>query len=304
MGGLVRGGGAVLCIVWDPNVTVGLTLRAEQCTGWLLAGSESGKSTHGNAKRRGRKRATLRVVQPEKGGAMHAPAFEDRLEELNSQTLDVPDIIPIFPLPKTVLLPGEVLPLHIFEPRYRALVRDAVATHKVIGIASVVPGFETDLPGSPPVRELGCIGYIASHEELEDGRFLLWLLGLERFRILEEMDAETDYRQVRVRYEPTTESPKRLAEIRELRRDLRELLPGLVEMENTAADQFAQHIADVSDAQLIALACQVLDIGSDRKQKVLEAESLSERFLMLYEDLYKHLDAHPGVDDLDPDQLN
>jgi hypothetical protein len=218
--------------------------------------------------------------------------------------MDVPDVIPIFPLPKTALLPGEVLPLHIFEPRYRALVRDAVATHKVIGIVQVVPGFETELPGSPPVRETGCIGYIASHEELPDGRYMLWLLGLERFRILEELDSSTAYRQARVRYEPTPESPKRLAEIRALRQELRDLLPGLVELDNAALEQFAHHVGEVSDAQLIALACQILNVSSDRKQEVLEAGSLSDRFLMLYEDLYKHLDVNPGVEKLDPGRLN
>ncbi len=235
---------------------------------------------------------------------MFGPTPEDQLHNLNPETMDVPDVIPIFPLPKTVLLPGEVLPLHIFEPRYRALVSDVVATHKVIGIVGVAPGFENDLPGSPPVREVGCIGYVASHEELPDGRFLLWLLGLERFRILEELDVDSDYRQVRVEYEPTVESPKRLAEISELRQELRDLLPGLVELENEAVEQFAHHMTEVSDAQLVALACQILDIRSERKQEMLEAASLSERFLMLYEDLYKHLDVNPGVETLDPDQLN
>ena len=235
---------------------------------------------------------------------MHGRAADLELQNLGPKTLDVPDVIPIFPLPETVLLPGEVLPLHVFEPRYRALVRDAVASHKVIGIVQVVPGFETELPGSPPVRETGCIGYIASHEELPDGRFMLWLLGLERFRILEELDPSTPYRQVRVRYEPTPESPKRLAEIRPLREELRELLPGLVELDNSARDQFANHIAQVSDAQLIALACQILTLGSDRKQEVLEAGSLSDRFLMVYEDLYRHYDLNPGVENLDPDRLN
>lgn len=235
---------------------------------------------------------------------MHGPAPYEELQNLNPETMDVPDVIPIFPLPKTALLPGEVLPLHVFEPRYRALVRDAVATHKVIGIVQVVPGFETDLPGSPPVRETGCIGYIASHEELPDGRFMMWLLGLERFRILEELEPSAAYRQVRVRYEPTPESPKRLAEIRALREELRKLLPGLVELDNAALGQFAQHMDQVSDAQLIALACQILDIGSDRKQEVLEAGSLADRFLMLYEDLYKHLDLNPGLEKLNPDRLN
>ncbi len=229
---------------------------------------------------------------------------QDELQNLSRETMDVPDIVPIFPLPKTVLLPGEVLPLHVFEPRYRALVRDTVTTHKVIGIVQVVPGFETELPGSPPVREMGCVGYIASHEELPDGRFMLWLLGLERFRILEELEAATLYRQVRVQYEPTSESPKRLAEIRGLRQELRALLPSLVDLEAAGVEQFAHHMGEISDAQLIALACQILELESDRKQQVLEAASLSERFLMLYEDLYKHLDVRPGVEILGPDRLN
>jgi len=249
-------------------------------------------------------RHVLHQSRSEKGDGVSRPALDHELENFKPETLDVPDVIPIFPLPRTVLLPGEVLPLHIFEPRYRDLVRDAVATHKVIGIVQVMPGFETELAGSPPVRETGCIGYIASHEELPDGRFMLWLLGLERFRILEELAPSTAYRQVRVRYEPTPESPKRLAEIRAVREELRNLLPGLVELENSALDQFANHIAQVSDAQLIALACQILTIPGDRKQQVLEADSLSDRFLMLYEDLYRHLDLNPGVEKLDPDSLN
>jgi Lon protease-like protein len=235
---------------------------------------------------------------------MRGPAHDKEIETLRPETMDVPDVIPIFPLPRVVLLPGEVLPLHVFEPRYRDLVRDAVATHKVMGIVQVVPGFETELAGSPPVCEVGCVGYIASHEELPDGRYLLWLLGLERFRILEELEPSAAYRQVRVRYEPTPESPRRLAEIREVREELRNLLPSLVELDAAASQQFARHMADVSDAQLVALACQILEIGSDRKQTVLEADSLSERFLMLNEDLYKHLEINPGVHNLDPEQLN
>jgi len=235
---------------------------------------------------------------------MSRPVSGEDLPDIDARTLDVPDVIPIFPLPKVVLLPGEVLPLHIFEERYRSLVRDAVSTHKVMGIVEVLPGFEDQLPGSPPVRDVGCIGYIASHEELEDGRFLLWLLGLERFKILEELNPETSYRQVRVQYEPTPESPKRLAEIRQLREELRELLPTLVQLEDTAREQFARHMTEVSDSQLIALACQILEISSARKQEVLEADSLKGRFLMLYEDLYRHLDVNPGVERLDPGQLN
>jgi Lon protease-like protein len=213
-------------------------------------------------------------------------------------------VIPIFPLPRVVLLPSEVLPLHIFEPRYIDMVRDAVASHRVIGMVEVLPGHEQDLAGSPPVREIGCVGFIAAQEELEDGRFLMWLLGLERFYIEHELDTPTSYRQVKVRYEPTPESPKRLAEILPLRQELRTLLPGLVDLDEPSRDMFTRHMAEVSDSQLIALSAQILELASDRKQALLEAESVSDRFLMVYEDLYHHLDRNPEFGDLSADEVN
>ena len=235
---------------------------------------------------------------------MHGSISEDNFPTPPGKTIDVPDVIPIFPLPTVVLLPGEVLPLHIFEPRYVEMIRDSIASHHVIGMVEVMPGFENDLPGSPPVRDIGCVGFIASHEELPDGRYLLWLFGLERFRIEEELDANTQYRQARVRYEPTPESPKRLAEIRPLRQELRSLLPRLVDLDGVAREQFARHMDDASDSQLIALTCQVLEIPSDRKQAVLEADSLSDRFLMIYEDLYRHLDSNPEIEGPESEQVH
>jgi Lon protease-like protein len=216
----------------------------------------------------------------------------------------VPDVIPICPLPRVVMLPSEVVPLHVFEPRYIELVRDAVASHRVIGMVEVLPGHEDELPESPPVRDTGCVGFIAAHEELEDGRFLLWLLGLERFEIEEELDVPTSYRQVHVRYEPTPESPKRLASIRPLRQELRNILPTLVDLDETSREQFSKHMAEVSDAQLIALASQILELTAERKQMLLEAETLSDRFLMVYEDLYQHLDQNPDFGEFSPDELN
>lgn len=236
---------------------------------------------------------------------MHAPATDDTMTIHAPDSVQVPDVIPIFPLPKVVMLPGEVLPLHIFEPRYRELTRDALASHRVMGIVEVEPGHEQELPGSPPVREVGCVGFVAASEELPDGRFLLWLVGLERFRIVEELATTTSYRQVRVQYEPTPESPRRLASIRQLREELRDVLPRLLEIDEDSRDQFAEHLEEVTDSQLVALACQALEMSSDRKQQILEAGSLTDRFLLLYEDLYRHLDVNPEAsDELSPNELN
>jgi Lon protease-like protein len=235
---------------------------------------------------------------------MNAHSADNDLSARVPNELHIPDVIPIFPLPEVVLLPGEVLPLHVFEPRYRDLVRDAVSSHKVMGIVEVMPGSEDQLPGSPPVREVGCVGYIASHKELPDGRFLLWVFGLERFRILEELRPDTAYRQVKVQYEPTHESTAKLAGISELRDELRRLLPSLVELDEAGSQQFSRHMSEVSDSQLVALACQILELRSERKQEILEAEKLSDRFFMVYEDLYRHLDLNPGLEQFEEDQLN
>ena len=132
----------------------------------------------------------------------------------------------------------------------------------------------------------------------------MWLLGLERFHIEEELEVTTSYRQVRVRYKPTPDSPKRLAGIRPLRQELRTLLPGFVDLDESSRELFARHMAEVSDAQLIALASQILEMPSERKQILLEAETLSERFLMVYEDLYRHLDTNPEFGGFSPDELN
>ena len=137
----------------------------------------------------------------------------------------VPDVVSVFPLPNTVLLPGELLPLHVFESRYRELTRDALAGHRVFGVVSILHGHEAEAAGAPPLDEVGCLGYIAQHTELPDGRFLLWLVGLEPFRIEQELDVETPYRAVRVSYLPTTDSAAELSQVNPLRRELRTLLP-------------------------------------------------------------------------------
>ncbi len=106
-------------------------------------------------------------------------------------------VIPVFPLPGVVLLPGTVLPLHIFEPRYRAMVADALAGARTIGMAMVKRGWEVS-DADPPIRAVGGAGEIVESEVLEDGRYNILLEGRFRYRILEEKPGETPYRLARV----------------------------------------------------------------------------------------------------------
>lgn len=94
--------------------------------------------------------------------------------------------LPLFPLPTVVLFPNVFLPLHVFEPRYRQMVSDALNGDRMIGIVLLKPGFEPEYEGEPPVYDVGCSGLITHVERLSDGRFNIVLRGLEKFRVLGE----------------------------------------------------------------------------------------------------------------------
>ena len=230
---------------------------------------------------------------------MHGPT-QLELDISPPPTIGVPDTIPVFPLADTVLLPGEILPLHIFETRYRSMVGDALATHRVIGIAEPV----TEADGEAGLRRVGCLGFIAHHQELDDGRYLIWLLGLERFRIEEELEVPTLYRQVKVTYTPSDESQQELAGVLGLRRELRALLPDVFATDEKTRREMAGQLQEVSDTQLVALAAQILELDSDRKQEILEAKSLADRLVMLYEDLFTTMELTANHPEPNAEQLN
>jgi hypothetical protein len=112
----------------------------------------------------------------------------------------LPPRFPVFPLRGCLLLPGGNLPLNIFEPRYLAMVRDAMRTDRVIGM--VQPRHESDREPLPALFRTGCAGRISSFDEAEDGRYLITLTGLCRFDIARELAVSTPYRQVEADYGP------------------------------------------------------------------------------------------------------
>jgi len=129
---------------------------------------------------------------------------------VSTDPLERADLIalPIFPLPDAVLFPGATLPLHVFEPRYRDLARDALAGRRMLAVARLQPGFEHDYEGRPPVFEICGAGRIIDHRLRPDGRYDLVLHGLARIRILEELAPQHSYREVRaVALEDTPADP-------------------------------------------------------------------------------------------------
>src|SRR3954452_24574228 len=134
------------------------------------------------------------------------------------------DLLPIFPLPNVVLFPNVFLPLHIFEPRYRDMVADAIETDRLIGMVLLKPGWEHAYEGRPAVYPIGCSGVITHVDRLPDGRYNIVLRGVERFRILEE-DHARSYRRAVV--EPIVEG-RLAAEDRAVLRRQRSKLEALV----------------------------------------------------------------------------
>src|SRR3954468_24530728 len=95
------------------------------------------------------------------------------------------DALPIFPLPQTVFFPGALLPLHVFEPRYRTLVKDALATHKALAVTLIRERGKRDAHGHPPIEAVSGVGVIIDHTELPDGLFNILLHGRARVRLEE-----------------------------------------------------------------------------------------------------------------------
>src|SRR5438309_9494585 len=105
------------------------------------------------------------------------------------EPIRIPGVIPLFPLPNVVFFPRTYLPLHIFESRYRRMVRDAAASHQMIGMVLLKEGWETDYEGAPPIFPTGALGRMVTVQGLSDGRFYILLLGLSRFEVLEVLDS-------------------------------------------------------------------------------------------------------------------
>jgi len=111
---------------------------------------------------------------------------------------DIPEIVPVFPLTAALLLPGGQMPLNIFEPRYLEMVDHALAGRRVIGMVQPRFDLDRDEAGTPPLCEVGCLGRITSYTETGDGRVLIALQGVCRFRLMDELTVKTPFRQCRI----------------------------------------------------------------------------------------------------------
>ncbi len=173
----------------------------------------------------------------------------------------------VFPLPGALLFPRMHLPLHIFEPRYRAMVSDALARDRRIGMVQPRGAGEP-----PPLFDMGCVGRIADVAALPDGRFDIVLEGLARFRILRELDVTTPFRQVEAELEAAGESETlALGERSALEMESRRF----ADAQGYAVDWEA--VSRLDDEALVNGIAQIAPFDVASKQALLEAPNLAER---------------------------
>jgi hypothetical protein len=195
-------------------------------------------------------------------------------------------LLPLFPLPDLVFFPNTRLPLHIFEPRYRKMISDALESDQRFGIVLLRPGWQADYNGTPPVHRCGTLGTIEQVVTLEDGRYNLLVRGDFRFRIVGEVMCDP-YRTARVVAQPqiTAESEDAYAQrewLADLAKQYLQFLPNQIP------------VPEIETVGLEALANALimsLNVESEEKQKLLEIDDLIDRAEQIGSELSNRIEA-------------
>lgn len=183
----------------------------------------------------------------------------------------------LFPLPSLVLFPHGVQPLHIFEPRYRAMTADALASDRLISLALLMPGWENEYEGRPAIYPVACLGRIIADQRLPDGRYNLLLRGLARVRILAERHEGHAYRTAEVEIIEDTNSPlpARATELRTALADL--VMPRFSGNEETRLQLRGLFDGDLGLGALCDILGFALPLPLTHKQSLLEEASVLAR---------------------------
>ncbi len=182
----------------------------------------------------------------------------------------------VFPLPSSVLLPGGAVPLHIFEPRYRALVKRALETDGVMALADLAPGWEENYGGKPSMRPIACAGLIVWDQQLAEGRYNIILSGISRIRIQEELPGEHLYREIRAELisDPHYEGPEEVF----LREALLELSG---RMDPEIAEQLLQMGSRSKGGLLADMVANAVLESPERRRAALEELDPARRLNMM-----------------------
>lgn len=189
---------------------------------------------------------------------------------------DLPDSLPIFPLTGVLLLPRGRLPLNVFEPRYLAMIEDAISSDRLIGI--IQPSVERPTGAEPPIYRTGCVGRITSFAE-EDHRYLITLTGISRFDVVEDHLTPRGYRRVTPDWSPYRadfeEAPDGSADRARLITGLRTFF----KRNGIKADW--DTVSETPDERLVTSLAMICPFGPAEKQTLLQARDAAERARLL-----------------------
>jgi Lon protease-like protein len=190
---------------------------------------------------------------------------------------NLPIEIPIFPLANAVFFPNTILPLNIFESRYKKMIEDALSSNKIIGM---IQTRERNNLKKPEVFSVGCLGKIDTHSKTADGRYLINLKGLVRFRILDEVETDLPYRKFRITYDEFLDDLEKIKFNDKI--DILQLIDKarkLFKIHQLSTDW--KIVEKVEPDQLINSLSMICPFSVSEKQGLLEAKTLLERNLLI-----------------------
>lgn len=227
-------------------------------------------------------------------GSLDASAGAEEYSSHGNQD-DLP-LVPLFPLPNVVLLPRAVLPLHIFEERYKTMTRHALEGDRQIAMALLRPGWEKSYYGRPPIESVVCVGTILSAEELPDGNFNFLLQGTMRGEIVAEVGSEP-YRLARVR--AIRDIPATAEAMSKRRRELIDLFTSAPIAGTVMARQFTKMLATrMPTAEIADLAAFTFIEDASAKQSLLADADVERRVgatVCLLEEALRSIGPAPAV---------
>ena len=212
-------------------------------------------------------------------------------DEISFSVKDFAGTVRLFPLPNLVLFPHVMQPLHIFEPRYRSLMEDALATDRLIAMAVLEPGWENDYEGRPRLCATACLGRITTYHRLDDGTFNLLLLGLRRVKVLRELGPDVLfpgklYREAEVELCEDLYPADAKPDCRKMQKELRAAFTRLLPLIPDAHEQIDQLLAsDIPLGVLTDVISFMLKIEVRQKESLLREQNVYRRAEMLLEHL-------------------
>jgi ATP-dependent Lon protease len=192
----------------------------------------------------------------------------------------------LFPLPNLVMYPHVMQPLHIYEGRYREMLEDSLASDRLIAMALLEPGWETDYESRPPVARYACLGKVVTHHRLDDGRYNLLLMGVGRIRIVEELQPLRSFRRAQVellREKFVNDSANYIEELqRELLNSFQHYMPCGCQAPEQLREMFAQQLPL---SMMTDLAAYALPLSIALKQQLLAENRVDVRAQILLDHL-------------------